>query len=102
MCKYDNGWLSSTRPATVIFSRSTMLRVRDRKSTRLNSSHLVISSVICCVLRRLELHPFPTRRSSDLFITHSETFFSEEIGLFLHPARIGNHKRTRLQVPEHV
>src|SRR5688500_15474226 len=37
----------------------------DRKSTRLNSSHLVISyAVFCCT--RLSLHAFPTRRSSDL------------------------------------
>src|SRR5205807_589052 len=37
---------------------------RDRKSTRLNSSHLVISYAVFC--RHPPLHSFPTRRSSDL------------------------------------
>src|SRR5262245_16005870 len=36
----------------------------DRKSTRLNSSHLGISYAVYCYLRGL--HSFPTRRSSDL------------------------------------
>src|SRR5436853_185160 len=49
--------------------RSTMLMVdlrnrpcSDRKSTRLNSSHLGISYAVFCRV----LHAFPTRRSSDL------------------------------------
>src|SRR5699024_1113552 len=37
---------------------------RDRKSTRLNSSHVSISYAVFCYLR--VLHSFPTRRSSDL------------------------------------
>src|SRR5438034_483673 len=36
----------------------------DRKSTRLNSSHTVISYAVFCDLQ--DLHSFPTRRSSDL------------------------------------
>src|SRR5262245_12337484 len=38
----------------------------DRKSTRLNSSHLGISYAVFCCPPRLALHSFPTRRSSDL------------------------------------
>src|SRR5947207_2208719 len=42
---------------------------RDRKSTRLNSSHTVISYAVFCLKRapiHRDLHSFPTRRSSDL------------------------------------
>src|SRR5262245_2931161 len=38
----------------------------DRKSTRLNSSHLGISYAVFCFVSHHALHPFPTRRSSDL------------------------------------
>src|ERR1035441_7569595 len=45
-------------------------RVADRKSTRLNSSHLGISYAVFCLKKRdgahRDLHSFPTRRSSDL------------------------------------
>src|SRR5437879_1516777 len=39
---------------------------RDRKSTRLNSSHRCISYAVFCFVTVLVLHSFPTRRSSDL------------------------------------
>src|SRR5688500_6007723 len=39
---------------------------RDRKSTRLNSSHLVISYAVFCSPHPRHPHSFPTRRSSDL------------------------------------
>src|ERR1035441_58737 len=40
----------------------------DRKSTRLNSSHLGISyAVFCLEGAHGDLHSFPTRRSSDLY-----------------------------------
>src|ERR1039458_7576622 len=39
---------------------------RDRKSTRLNSSHLGISYAVFCSGDPRDLHSFPTRRSSDL------------------------------------
>src|SRR5262245_18669448 len=38
----------------------------DRKSTRLNSSHLGISYAVFCFAPPRDLPPFPTRRSSDL------------------------------------
>src|SRR5699024_1358745 len=39
----------------------------DRKSTRLNSSHVSISYAVFCLCRRRRVHnSFPTRRSSDL------------------------------------
>src|SRR5437899_1201211 len=42
---------------------------RDRKSTRLNSSHLGISyAVFCFAHSHRDRHPFPTRRSSDLLL----------------------------------
>src|SRR5262245_40134023 len=41
----------------------------DRKSTRLNSSHLGISYAVFCFAAHRALHPFPTRRSSDLGAT---------------------------------
>src|SRR5438132_131170 len=44
-----------------------LFTVQDRKSTRLNSSHTVISYAVFCLHRLLrDLHSFPTRRSSDL------------------------------------
>src|SRR5262245_56914191 len=39
---------------------------RDRKSTRLNSSHLGISYAVFCFAHSCAHAPFPTRRSSDL------------------------------------
>src|SRR5688500_10513986 len=41
----------------------------DRKSTRLNSSHLVISYAVFCTAA--VRHSFPTRRSSDLRLVNS-------------------------------
>src|SRR5690606_20252386 len=38
----------------------------DRKSTRLNSSHVKISYAVYCYSHHQTLHSFPTRRSSDL------------------------------------
>src|SRR5262245_54121821 len=43
------------------FGGGVLAGIGDRKSTRLNSSHLGISYAVTCSLR-----PFPTRRSSDL------------------------------------
>src|SRR5690625_5136715 len=44
------------------FIKHHLLFVRDRKSTRLNSSHVAISyAILLC-----HLHSCPTRRSSDL------------------------------------
>src|SRR5437660_1183512 len=43
----------------------------DRKSTRLNSSHVAISYAVFCHTR--DLHSFPTRRSSDLSCTRSRS-----------------------------
>src|SRR5438034_204169 len=49
----------AARPSSSAAPASTSI---DRKSTRLNSSHTVISYAVL-----LDLPPFPTRRSSDLF-----------------------------------
>src|SRR5438034_1114967 len=62
-------WLSGTRGNCVLCA--SWLKVwrdtTDRKSTRLNSSHTVISyAVFCLHLQHRDLHSFPTRRSSDL------------------------------------
>src|SRR5688500_8318043 len=46
----------------ILFSLPVALSFADRKSTRLNSSHLVISYAVFCPF----LLSFPTRRSSDL------------------------------------
>src|SRR5438034_793087 len=62
---------------------------RDRKSTRLNSSHTVISYAVFCLKRYHDhqiLHSFPTRRSSDLKILrpvrkkHHEGHKNDKIG----------------------
>src|SRR5688500_1953433 len=50
----------SDRPTAVRFDFG------DRKSTRLNSSHLVISYAVFCVRCLRDRRLFPTRRSSDL------------------------------------
>src|SRR5262245_51448770 len=58
-------------PATLCRPLVTRLNTKDRKSTRLNSSHLGISyAVFCCSLPPPDLHFFPTRRSSDLQAVH--------------------------------
>src|SRR5437868_3055388 len=43
-----------------------LLQLEDRKSTRLNSSHVSISYAVFCFVPPRALHSFPTRRSSDL------------------------------------
>src|ERR1035438_9843152 len=48
------------------FASVTGKRKGDRKSTRLNSSHLGISHAVFCYRKQRNLHSFPTRRSSDL------------------------------------
>src|ERR1035438_369394 len=54
---------SLIRPSGAIADAAYQIRsVPDRKSTRLNSSHLGISYAVC----PRDLHSFPTRRSSDL------------------------------------
>src|SRR5699024_3905600 len=58
----------------VHYSQSSLLvifliLILDRKSTRLNSSHVSISyAVFCYSLTIREIRRFPTRRSSDLFV----------------------------------
>src|SRR5204863_218775 len=47
------------------------LAERDRKSTRLNSSHVEISYAVFCAHRAR--HSFPTRRSSDLMMVSFES-----------------------------
>src|SRR5947199_261228 len=42
------------------------MRRRDRKSTRLNSSHLGRSYAVFCSCKHCAILSFPTRRSSDL------------------------------------
>src|SRR2546426_8362548 len=51
---------SSTPSATRRGSRSP-LPGRDRKSTRLNSSHLVISYAVFCLKKKKHAHPKPLR-----------------------------------------
>src|SRR5690606_32173732 len=46
--------------------RAVEIFLKDRKSTRLNSSHVKISYAVFCFSHPLHLHSFPTRRSSDL------------------------------------
>src|SRR5207253_2367025 len=46
--------------------KNRMMTAKDRKSTRLNSSHVAISYAVFCSLHTPPLHSFPTRRSSDL------------------------------------
>src|SRR5262245_52572710 len=50
------------RPISIARART----FADRKSTRLNSSHLGISYAVFCFADHPALHSFPTRRSSDL------------------------------------
>src|SRR5699024_8512150 len=48
------------------FKQFTSITLPDRKSTRLNSSHVSISYAVFCYSALRHLHSFPTRRSSDL------------------------------------
>src|SRR5207249_913869 len=56
---------------------------QDRKSTRLNSSHVSISYAVFCFVDHRDLHSFPTRRSSDLpDLADGLTPFDERGGRF--------------------
>src|SRR5256885_4032328 len=45
-------------------------RSRDRKSTRLNSSHLVISYAVFCLKKKKKLEYYPTNRIPTYFSNH--------------------------------
>src|SRR5436305_1406540 len=60
--------MSSRTPATCSACIASSSPMRDRKSTRLNSSHVRISYAVFCSLDTPALRSFPTRRSSDLRI----------------------------------
>src|ERR1039458_5170215 len=61
------GALLSVRGCPLPPTRDCVVRsCPDRKSTRLNSSHLGISYAVFCFGAHRDLHSFPTRRSSDL------------------------------------
>src|SRR5699024_9401228 len=58
---------SGSSPDGLLHWHGTRLcRSGDRKSTRLNSSHVSISYAVFCFLYPISLLSFPTRRSSDL------------------------------------
>src|SRR5690554_4274907 len=63
-----NGELKRIIDLATTCDTSTYLTVlnQDRKSTRLNSSHVRISYAVFCSSHHRYLHSFPTRRSSDL------------------------------------
>src|SRR5690349_19879376 len=69
---------------------------RDRKSTRLNSSHVEISyAVFCC--RVTPLSPSsPTRRSSDLFVHHRDVGFTQPVNRLLPVADDEDGRRQRV------
>src|SRR5256885_11600363 len=50
----STAWASASRRRSVVV-RSMRLR-RDRKSTRLNSSHLVISYAVFCLKKKSDVH----------------------------------------------
>src|SRR5690625_2447225 len=54
----------------VVIGDELALPIRDRKSTRLNSSHVAISYAVFCFVALRSLHSFPTRRSSDLSMAY--------------------------------
>src|SRR5438874_1032826 len=59
----------SSRPRWKVFASTHTWVTSDRKSTRLNSSHVEISYAVFCLKQYRDprdLHSFPTRRSSDL------------------------------------
>src|SRR5690625_1583699 len=58
--------LIATFLPTAIAENISYYSVLDRKSTRLNSSHVAISYAVFCFFPPFDLSSFPTRRSSDL------------------------------------
>src|SRR5438045_2839793 len=65
------GWLTALSKPDFVYTVKVCEMITDRKSTRLNSSHLGISYAVY----PHALHPFPPRRSSDLLARH---FLSSE------------------------
>src|SRR5690606_21895421 len=58
---------SQTKPRVILLCpQGEQYTQQDRKSTRLNSSHVKISYADYCYRVHRILHSFPTRRSSDL------------------------------------
>src|SRR5256886_4426413 len=56
---------SSTCAIERIFSRSSLVRIGDRKSTRLNSSHSQISYAVFCLKKKKQLqHVGPSKARS--------------------------------------
>src|SRR5207249_1422036 len=64
----EGKWIGWERKRGKLHELNRLLRGagEDRKSTRLNSSHVSISYAFFCFAPRSHLHSFPTRRSSDL------------------------------------
>src|SRR5256885_6683345 len=53
-CAWKGAWPSATTHAP--FTRRSVTRSADRKSTRLNSSHLVISYAVFCLKKKKQTH----------------------------------------------
>src|SRR5437867_483703 len=62
----NDKWIGRAVHSRFAALRKSLPCSRDRKSTRLNSSHRTISYAVFCSRYHLALHSFPTRRSSDL------------------------------------
>src|SRR5690349_20397276 len=56
----------------------------DRKSTRLNSSHVEISYAVFCCRAPRHSHSFPTRRSSDLAFAELSASMPETGGMYVY------------------
>src|SRR5256885_12464352 len=53
-CRSDDGWRGRARFESV--HGLELIRTGDRKSTRLNSSHLVISYAVFCLKKKKKIH----------------------------------------------
>src|SRR5947208_7943033 len=58
--------LSGEFPRLVLFARETLERGEDRKSTRLNSSHQIISYAVFCLKNKNDLLPCNVNTSKQL------------------------------------
>src|SRR5258708_24501608 len=65
----SNGWSDCTEPCCISCKRPPLYHTTDRKSTRLNSSHQIISYAVFCLKKKIPRITYTHPRSSEHSVT---------------------------------